>query len=201
MTIETNYQNQTTKVTFSLKDISIPTDAAARKEFLDNLAVYIQHSDGEKVLDRGTIKYDSKGNPVGIEIVLTKFSTFTIIGIKNVAPIAQNVAIKGSTIIGQKLTASYQYSDFDKDLQGKSTIKWYRADSKKGRNKKVISGANKLKYTLTGKDKGKFIIFEITPKAKSGVAKGKAVTVSTKNVIKKTEVKTVKKEKSEKNKK
>lgn len=200
MTIETNYQNQTTKVTFSLKDIPIPTDAAARKEFLDTLAVYIQHSDGEKVLERGTIKYDSQGNPLGIEIVLTKFSTFTIIGVNNVAPVVQNVLVKGSTIIGRKLTVSYKYSDFDKDLQGKSTIKWYRADSAKGRNKKVIAGANKLSYNITDKDKGKYIIFEITPKAKSGVVKGKTVAVSTKAVIRKAAVKAVKKEKTEKNK-
>ena len=199
MTIETNYQNQTTKVTFSLKDIPIPAEPAAREEFLNNLAIFIQHSDGEEVLDRGTIKYDSLGNPVGIEIVLTKFSTFTIIAVGNVAPLAVNVAISGSTQVGKKLTARYTYSDIDNDPQGKSTIKWYRADSAKGKNKKVITGATKLTYTITEKDKGKFIIFEIIPKAKTGTIKGNVVTAATKTVIKKTTAKPANKKEEAKN--
>ena len=199
MNIETNYQNQTTKVTFSLKDIPIPAEPAAREEFLNNLAIFIQHSDGEEVLDRGTIKYDSLGNPVGIQIVLTKFSTFTIIAVGNVAPLAVNVAISGSTQVGKKLTARYTYSDIDNDPQGKSTIKWYRADSAKGKNKKVITGATKLTYTITEKDKGKFIIFEIIPKAKTGTIKGNVVTAATKTVIKKTTAKPANKKEEAKN--
>jgi uncharacterized repeat protein (TIGR02543 family) len=81
MTIETNYQNLKTKVTFSLKDISLPVDLTEREEFLKSLAIFIQHSDGEKVVNKGSIVYDSTGKPIGIEIEITKFSTFTIIHI------------------------------------------------------------------------------------------------------------------------
>jgi hypothetical protein len=147
---------------------------------LKNLAVYIQHSDGEKKVDRGTIKYDSNGNPIGIEIEITKFSTFTIIGVSNMAPKASNIVLSGKAQVGEKLTAAYTYTDTDKDEQGNSVFKWYRADSENGINKRIIPGANMLAYTLTKEDQGKFVIFEVTPVAKTGVVTGEAVSASIK---------------------
>jgi hypothetical protein len=185
MTIETNYKNLNTKVTFSLKDMDIPTDPVLRDDFIKNLAVFIQHSDGEKVLDRGTVIYDMNGNPVGIEIKITKFSTFTILSVDNAAPTAVNAKLSGTAKIGSKLTAKYTYNDFDKDKQGKTIYKWYRADNAKGKNKKLISGAVRQNYKITKKDEGKYIITEITPTAKSGVKMGTKVYVSTKTTVKK----------------
>ncbi|PYI56511.1 Ig-like domain-containing protein [Paenibacillus flagellatus] len=79
MTIETNYTSRPTKVEFPLKGVPIPTDPQRREAWLAQLAVYIEHSDGDKSLQRGTITYDENGMPVGIEIAISKFSTFTIV--------------------------------------------------------------------------------------------------------------------------
>jgi hypothetical protein len=176
MTIETNYKDMTTKVIFSLKGIEIPTDAAQREEFLKNLGVYINHSDGEQELAHGTIKYDSNGTPIGIEIEISKFSTFTIVSIKNSAPVVSKATIKGTATVGKTLTITYQYKDADHDKQGKTIIIWYRADSKNGKNKKLISSGTKDTYQLTKKDQGKYIIVKITPAATTGILSGKAIT-------------------------
>ncbi|GIO84928.1 hypothetical protein J25TS5_18600 [Paenibacillus faecis] len=79
MTIETNYTNRVTKVMFPLTGIDLPEDAQDRKNFLNGLAVFIEHSDGEKELEFGQPVYDETGHPIGIEIDVRKFSTFTII--------------------------------------------------------------------------------------------------------------------------
>ncbi|MGE5701090.1 MAG: S-layer homology domain-containing protein, partial [Clostridia bacterium] len=81
MLIETNYSNQPTKVMFPLQDVNMPTPEALRA-FLASLAVYVEHTDGEKELKTGEIKYDEHGNPAGIEIEINKFSTFTILSLK-----------------------------------------------------------------------------------------------------------------------
>ncbi|BDH60586.1 hypothetical protein MTP04_07160 [Lysinibacillus sp. PLM2] len=79
--IETNYKKHPTNVAFPLNGIKLPTDPKERKVFLDSLAVYIEHSDGEKKVQKGTIIYDSNGNPVEISFSVNKFSTFTIISV------------------------------------------------------------------------------------------------------------------------
>lgn len=178
MTIETNYKDLPTTLKLSLKDVAIPADAKERAELLSKLAVFIKHSDGEEELSRGTIIYDSKGNPTDIQIELTKFSTFTIIGFDNVAPSVSNVKINGTAKVGKKVKGSYVYSDFDKDKEGKSIIKWYRADSAKGKNKTVITGADSLSYKVTKKDQGKYLILEVTPVSLNGSTKGNAVSGS-----------------------
>lgn len=77
--IETNYSGYKTEIVFPLNTLSLPENPAAAKQILDELAVYIEHSDGEKVLTQGEIRYDAEGKPVGIAIEINKFSTFTII--------------------------------------------------------------------------------------------------------------------------
>ena len=174
MSIETNYKSTPTKVVFSLKAITIPTDQTEREAFLASLGVYVNHSDGEKELNRGTIIYDKDGNPVGIEIEISKFSTFTIVSIENTAPEVSKIKISGKTKEGSTLTAAYAYSDRDQDEEGATLIEWYRADSKSGKNKKLIaSGAT---YQITAKDKGKYLLVMVTPIAKSGVREGSKVT-------------------------
>jgi len=172
MTIETNYQNQKTFVTFSLKDIKLPNDSVERDTFLKHLAVFIQHSDGEKVVQKGKIKYDSKGKSVGIEIEISKFSTFSIIELPNSAPVASNVSVSGKVVVGETIKGKYSYKDLENDQQGKSIFNWYRANNAKGTNKHKIAGATKATYTITSKDQGKYISFEVTPVAKKGTLKG-----------------------------
>jgi hypothetical protein len=82
VTIETNLNNQEALLHFSLEGIEIPADMEEAAEWLSSLHIYIEHSDGEKKLDKGKIIYDDRGKPVGIEIVVTKFSTFSVIEIQ-----------------------------------------------------------------------------------------------------------------------
>jgi S-layer homology domain. len=78
MRIETNMQSRPVKITLPLYD-ALPDDEAARKEMLDNLVIYIEHSDGTKEVIRGTITGYKTGGDLGIEFVIDKFSTFTMI--------------------------------------------------------------------------------------------------------------------------
>ncbi|MFD0674621.1 S-layer homology domain-containing protein [Cohnella sp. GCM10027633] len=79
--IETNYAGPTTKVVFPLTNVKLPTDPIALQQFLSSLGVYVEHSDGEKELQRGTVVYDAKGKPIGYEIAVSKFSAFTLVNL------------------------------------------------------------------------------------------------------------------------
>lgn len=71
MTIETNMQNRPVTLT-------LPLPNNVTQEQLDNLAVYIEHSDGTKEVIHGQI-VDFKEATKGIQFSVTKFSTFTIL--------------------------------------------------------------------------------------------------------------------------
>ncbi|MGC5774818.1 S-layer homology domain-containing protein [Paenibacillus pabuli] len=75
--IETNMQSHEVTLTLPLRD-SLPTDPAARQQALDNLAVYIEHSDGTKELIQGKLVKISDASE-GIEFTVNKFSTFTLV--------------------------------------------------------------------------------------------------------------------------
>ncbi|MEY2371536.1 S-layer homology domain-containing protein [Lysinibacillus capsici] len=78
MTIETNMPNRPVQVTLPLKGAKIPTDAAEREAFLKQLAVFIEHSDGEKKVVIPEVVTMAKGE-LGLRFTVEKFSTFTII--------------------------------------------------------------------------------------------------------------------------
>ncbi|MDX9871655.1 MAG: stalk domain-containing protein [Clostridia bacterium] len=69
----------TTQVTIPLEGITIPTDPAEREAFLNSLAVFTYHSDGETELITAEIIYDASGNPVSITFPVDKFSTFAVV--------------------------------------------------------------------------------------------------------------------------
>ncbi|MBP1157328.1 MULTISPECIES: cadherin-like beta sandwich domain-containing protein [unclassified Paenibacillus] len=77
--IETNYSGYTTELILPLNNLTLPENEAAAQKILSELAVYIEHSDGDKALSQGEIRYDAEGKLVGIAIEINKFSTFTII--------------------------------------------------------------------------------------------------------------------------
>ena len=68
-----------TSVTISLTGIRFPADPQEREDFLDSLAVFVIHSDGEKKVIEGEIVFDAKGNPTGIKFEVDRFSTFAVI--------------------------------------------------------------------------------------------------------------------------
>ncbi|WP_091012390.1 MULTISPECIES: S-layer homology domain-containing protein [Paenibacillus] len=75
--IDTNMQSREVTLTLPLRD-SLPTDPTARQQALDNLAIYIEHSDGTKELIQGKL-VKLADNSEGIEFTVTKFSTFTLV--------------------------------------------------------------------------------------------------------------------------
>lgn len=79
MTIETNYVDRKTKVMFPLANITLPADPQERQKFLSGLGMFIEHTDGEKEVAFGDIVYDESGAPIGLEIEVRKFSTFTFL--------------------------------------------------------------------------------------------------------------------------
>ncbi len=78
LTIETNMPNRPVQIILPLKGVEIPTDVAEREAFLKQLAVFIEHSDGEKKVVIPEVVTMAKGE-LGLRFTVEKFSTFTII--------------------------------------------------------------------------------------------------------------------------
>ena len=89
-------------------------------------------------------------------------------------PTASGVNVSGTAKVGEVLTGGYTYADAEDDLEGVSTFKWYRATDNSGTGKTEIAGANAKTYTLQAADLGKYISFEVTPVAVTGIATGTA---------------------------
>jgi len=85
------------------------------------------------------------------------------------APNAADVEISGNAVVGRSVTGDYTFADVNGDLEGTSTFQWYRADDAAGTNKTAIAGATSGNYTLDVVDENKFITFEVTPVALTGV--------------------------------
>ncbi len=92
-----------------------------------------------------------------------------------VAPTATVQPITGTLQVGATLTGHYTYSDVNGDLEGTSTYKWYRSDNAAGLNKTAIGGAISITYVLQNAETGKYISFEVTPVAATGISPGTAV--------------------------
>ena len=83
------------------------------------------------------------------------------------APRALNVAFTGTLREGNVLTGAYTYYDANGDAEGATSFKWYRADNS-GEVGVAIGGATSETYTSTASDLGKYISFEVTPRALTG---------------------------------
>ncbi len=86
------------------------------------------------------------------------------------APEARNPVIKPCTVVetGADIEAYFEFYDGNNDKIDEEGTKysWYRSDSENGTFEK-INDADKKIYTLTDEDEGKYIKFEVIPKAKS----------------------------------
>ncbi|MEB7452746.1 S-layer homology domain-containing protein [Lysinibacillus sphaericus] len=85
MTIETNMPNRPVHVTLPLKGVKIPVNIVERKAFLKQLAIFIEHSDGEKKVVLPEVVTMVKGE-LGLRFTVEKFSTFTIIQVNRTKP-------------------------------------------------------------------------------------------------------------------
>ncbi|MDH5231323.1 MAG: FG-GAP-like repeat-containing protein, partial [Gammaproteobacteria bacterium] len=71
----------------------------------------------------------------------------------------------GDILVGNLLTAVYEYKDDDNDPEGDTIFQWFR-------NGETIQQATSQTYQLVKEDSGKYIELEITPVAASGVLRG-----------------------------
>lgn len=89
-----------------------------------------------------------------------------------VAPVATNVSFSGTVKDGQVVTGHYTYSDADGDLEGTSTFQWYLGTASNGSDKVAINGETNNTYTIQVADVGKYLFFEVTPVALTGITQG-----------------------------
>ncbi|MGM8365663.1 InlB B-repeat-containing protein [Virgibacillus sp. W0181] len=102
--IETNYSGYRTEVILPI------TEFYHEGMDLDNIRVYIEHSDGTIDIQEGTITYD-KDTPVGFKFAIDKFSTFTLLEIE-VPEDASSDANEGNNgVDGQEPTADHDNSN------------------------------------------------------------------------------------------
>ena len=94
----------------------------------------------------------------------------------NEPPVAANVQVAGGAFIGGTMTGSYDYSDPENDLEGDSRFRWYRSDDAVlDAGDAVISGATGQSYVVQPGDAGKYLFFEVTPVALTGLTSGTPV--------------------------
>lgn len=82
VTIETNMPSRAVELKLPLHNSDIPGSVQAREQWLANLAVFIEHSDGERVLAKPKLEATSTGQ-WNLVFIVSKFSTFTIVNIDN----------------------------------------------------------------------------------------------------------------------
>lgn len=99
------------------------------------------------------------------------------------APYATGVFISGTLAVGAPLTGNYTYDDNADDPEGATTFKWYRGDTETGTFSEIAL-ANLITYALQEEDRGKYIIFEVTPVATAGTLIGAPVKSVPKGPIK-----------------
>ncbi len=115
MIIETNIPHSDIEITLPIDEKDIPANEAERNDFLSKIAVYIEHSDGEKEILKGKI-VEYKDGTYGIQIGITKFSTFTIIQADTLVDKSSDCEIikckvpSGTKINNSKLSATVNYS-------------------------------------------------------------------------------------------
>jgi hypothetical protein len=165
--IETNMQSHEVTLTLPLRD-SLPTDPAARQQALDNLAVYIEHSDGTKELIQGKLVKLSDGKE-GIEFTVNKFSTFTLVVVDGLKASqsshnpyingfgadfrpgafvtrAQMAAMLARNIVDESGTAStnsVNYTDV-------SATHWAKSDIQKAQSAGIMNGMSATQFAPEG---------------------------------------------------
>lgn len=92
----------------------------------------------------------------------------------NQPPVATMVKINGNPVVCKVITGQYTYSDSEQDVESGTTFRWLRAVGEND-SPLAIAGANAQTYTITADDQGKYLYFEVTPGAASGITKGSPV--------------------------
>ncbi|WP_138494824.1 S-layer homology domain-containing protein [Paenibacillus pinistramenti] len=104
---------------------------------------------------------------------INETGTFDPVGyVVNTAPRAESLSIAGTLKVGKLVNGLYSYRDTNGDLEGDSVFLWYRGLQENGSDKVQIAGADSDSYQLTKDDYGKYIFFQVTPAAQTGVLIG-----------------------------
>lgn len=80
--IETNYRDYATTLFLPFAKNGITLPASNVNGFVGSLRVYIEHSDGEKVVATPSVVYEGD-TPIGLAIDIDKFSVFSVIRLKD----------------------------------------------------------------------------------------------------------------------
>lgn len=83
-------------------------------------------------------------------------------------PVASALGIQGLLIYKKILSGSYAYENVNGIPEGKSLYRWLRSDNALGVDAIPIDSANLITYVVDTLDIGKWLVFEVTPKAASG---------------------------------
>jgi uncharacterized protein (TIGR02145 family) len=92
------------------------------------------------------------------------------------APVASNVQITGDVEVNKDVTATFDYTDAEGDLEGETTYKWYMANDAAGAGEIAITGATAATYRIQEEQDGKFLRVVVTPKAQTGTTTGITAT-------------------------
>lgn len=85
-------------------------------------------------------------------------------------PQAELVSVSGVPMVGQELTGSYSFLSLSGERENGTCVRWLRADKSNGVYT-VIPGADKLTYTISDDDEGKYIKFMVIPQTKDYIGK------------------------------
>ena len=97
MVIETNMPSTAMDITLPLTGADLPSNLTEREAFIDQLGIYIEHSDGDKEVIKGELVEFKNGAP-GIKFHISKFSTFTIIRSETLKTSTDAVKSTGSDV-------------------------------------------------------------------------------------------------------
>jgi len=78
LVVEAKFKNNSTSVILPLPGIEQSHNDSNSKQSESSYAVYIEHRDGEKSVQRGNMVYDANERPIGIEIEVSEDSTVTV---------------------------------------------------------------------------------------------------------------------------
>jgi len=142
--------------------------------YLDQTKSYrLQKADENKFIQFRITPFSKEGIPQGDEVASGWFGPVLPLSSppSASAPIAYNVFVDswdGSQFVkevGQNVYGQYRFFDINGDAEAVSTYQWYRGSASDGSDKSPITGAVGQAYTLANEDRGKYIFFEVTPRA------------------------------------
>ncbi len=105
-------------------------------------------------------------------VVDSAFSALSQLVTSNLAPVASSVAVAGSLNVNEYLLGNYSYTDAEGDAEGNSNFEWWISSSATGLPETLITGETSKIYKLRMTDQGKYLIFKVTPVAKTGTPEG-----------------------------